>query len=124
MDLRRRIHAFLNPDARTVTAQPVREAFTPIRGLRRGMWVIYGTQVGILVGLDGSGQAKVQIVEGDGTNAMTLEQRPDRTQHLVPLIITTGAEHVKQARHEQIPAPRRPPEDLAARFGYKLKGQG
>lgn len=126
MSLRDRVRAFMHPNAMTHLAQPVRKdfavPFAAQRGLRRGMWVtVTGGPTGILVGLDVTGVAQVQLLEDDGTNKVTIEKRPDGSQHLVPLIIPKAVTALRQAFLEEIPAPRRPDAETAARFGYVKK---
>lgn len=125
VSLQQRIHAFMHPGAVTHVADPNRRLFeVPFaaeRGLRRGMWVVQGRTVGILIGLS-AGAAQVQLVEADGTNRMTLQAQPNGEQLLVPHILTLPVEGLKQAGLEDIPEPRRPPPGIAARFGYHARG--
>ena len=124
MNLRDRVSAFMNPNARILTADPQRQSFVAQRGLRRGMWVMAdASTVGILVGLRADGTALIQLVEADGTNRMTLERQPNGEQKLVNYVKPVTAESVRVAFVEQIPAPRRPPPDIAARFGYRSNGK-
>lgn len=71
--------------------------------IRKGMWVVRGDEVGILVDVAGSGEAQVHLV-----NELGLTR--DR--------ITAPVTELRQARHMEIPAPRRPVREVASRLGY------
>lgn len=70
---------------------------------KRGMWVVLETQTGILTNLEPGDVATVMLVNEDGLNVVEVH---------VP------AAALRQAHFDEIPAPRRPSEELAAAMGY------
>jgi hypothetical protein len=130
MSLRQRVHAFMNPEARTVSVNPTgslsgrfapqvaassalrrrttRSAAGSIlvaneQEPKRGMWVVYGIRTGILTKLELGDVATVMLVDDQGLNRIEIH---------VP------AKDLRQAWFEEIPAPRRPDYEHASRAGY------
>lgn len=71
--------------------------------IRPGMWVRHRDKVGIAAKVQGE-TAEVHYVDEEG---MTLLAAPD-----------VSLAQLTQAAYEDIPAPRRPDEATARRFGY------
>lgn len=70
---------------------------------RRGMWVRYGNQTGILTDISDADVASFTLVDEQGLNVMPVR---------VP------AHMIRQAYIDEIPAPRRPSPEKAAAMGY------
>lgn len=81
--------------------------------LRKGMWVKTAAgSVGILTGF-GDSTVDVTMTTGSGETVMVVVE--DR---MVPKVETVLSSQVAQAKYEDIPAPRRPPLDIAVSLGY------
>lgn len=84
--------------------------------LRRGMWVVVDGKVGVVVGFLADGTVEVHPVAPDGTTPMRYNETLQRVES-VCLRVPPG--DVRQAQLAEIPTPRRPAPNIAARFGYR-----
>ena len=83
-------------------------------GLRNGMWVVKGGQVGILTGMGVDAVAEVTLAKADGTTKMML----DESDKPVAVRVMSRAEDLRQAYIEEIPESRRPDVDALRAMGY------
>ena len=67
------------------------------------MWVAYGRQSGILIGLSDADNATVMLTDQYGVNSLQ---------------VTVPARELRQAYFDEIPACRRPDEHVAMDMGY------
>lgn len=72
--------------------------------LRRGMWVVFGGNTGILVRAKELGIGEVHLVNAAGE---TVE------------VVDAPLDSLRQARWDEIPEPRRPEREMAAAMGYR-----
>jgi len=77
--------------------------------LRPGMWVTFKGEAGILTGLKADGQARVMLVQADGTNLMP---------------VLTKADWLRRAYYDEIPEARRPTPEIALERGYEVRTAG
>jgi hypothetical protein len=73
------------------------------------MWVTFKGEAGILTGLKADGQARVMLVQADGTNLMP---------------VLTKADWLRRAYYDEIPEARRPTPEIALERGYEVRTAG
>lgn len=81
----------------------VYRGFGKLQQFRRGMWVVVRNHIGIIWDFLPTGELQVHLVDSMG---VTVE------------IQTAQADEIRQARLPEIPKPRRPNVEIAAKFGY------